>query len=234
MEQNGDHISGAGGVRLISLLFDSDKIRRSVHNVRIERLWVDITAQIGASWADAFTDLELHHGLDINNTHHIWLLHHLFLQTLNQQLSFFAESWNHHKIQIRGGPNRSPVDMFNFDMLIHGVRGDHVYAEDSGLTDEELEVYGVDWEALQNDQILRSAREGGQGDAGVSTWGRRTGPPERLNEVAVIPPEGPVTDNLNVFNNLVTEWIASVGNATIPTIWTYGLATAYSMYGNVF
>jgi hypothetical protein len=84
-------------------------------------------------------------------------LHHLFLQTLNQQLAFFAESWNHHQIQIHGGPNRSPIDMFGFDMLVHGVRGDHVYSEEDGLTDKELEVYGVDWEALQNERILQSA-----------------------------------------------------------------------------
>lgn len=96
---------------------------RSVHNVRIERLWVDVTAQVGASWAEAFTQLELHHGLDINNTHHIWLLHLLFLPAINQQLTFFAESWNQHRIQIRNGPNHSPADLFSFDMLVHGIQG---------------------------------------------------------------------------------------------------------------
>ncbi|KAG6806455.1 hypothetical protein H0H92_011282, partial [Tricholoma furcatifolium] len=88
---------------------------RSVHNVRIERLWVDVTAQVGSTWADIFTTLELQHGLDINNVHHIWLLHHLFLSTINQQLEFFVQSWNQHRIQIRNGPNRSPADMFGFD-----------------------------------------------------------------------------------------------------------------------
>lgn len=123
----------------INILF----YNRSVHNVRIEHLWVDITAQIGASWAEAFTELELTHGLDINNSNHIWLLHHLFLPMLNQQLQFFAEAWNHHRIQIRNGPNRSPVDMFGFDMLVHGVRGDQV-PQHENLTEEEIEVYGVD------------------------------------------------------------------------------------------
>jgi len=33
--------------------------------------------------------------------------------------------------------------MFGFDMLVHGVRGDQLPDED--LTEEELEVYGVDW-----------------------------------------------------------------------------------------
>ena len=64
---------------------------RSVHNVRIERLWADITAQLGADWASLFTALELTHGLDINNINHIWLLHRLFLDTINSQLAFFAQ-----------------------------------------------------------------------------------------------------------------------------------------------
>jgi hypothetical protein len=78
---------------------------RSVHNVHIEQLWVDFMAQIGATWADYFTILELCHGLNINNINHIWLFHLLFLTTINQQLSFFAESWNQHHLQIHNGPN---------------------------------------------------------------------------------------------------------------------------------
>jgi len=131
---------------------------------------VDITAQIGASWAEAFTDLEINHGLDINNTHHIWLLHYLFLQSLNQQLTFFVESWNQHQMQIHRGPNRSPADMFGFDMLVHGLRGDQLPASvEEHITSEELEVYGVDWEALQNKRVLESARQNGQSDTGETS-----------------------------------------------------------------
>ncbi|KAJ7938562.1 hypothetical protein B0H13DRAFT_2301598 [Mycena leptocephala] len=116
---------------------------RSVHNVRIERLWVDITAQLGATWAECFTILELCHGLDINNTSHIWLLHFLFLATINSQLAFFAQSWNQHRIQIRHGPNRSPADMFVFDMLVDGIQGNQL-PEEELLSEEELEVSGID------------------------------------------------------------------------------------------
>ena len=72
----------------------------SVHNVRIEHLWVDVTAQVGATWANLFVMLELRHGLDINNSNHIWLLHFIFLPAINAELRFFAESWNEHQIQI--------------------------------------------------------------------------------------------------------------------------------------
>ena len=94
---------------------------RSVHNVPIERLWVNVTAQVGATWS-FFTALELRYGLDINNVHHIWLVHYLFLSLINQQLQFFAEAWNQHKLQIRNGPNRSPANLFGFNMIVHGIR----------------------------------------------------------------------------------------------------------------
>lgn len=127
---------------------------RSVHNVRIERLWVDITAQLGATWSNIFLTLEMHYGLDINNANHIWLLHLLFLPIINAALAFFAESWNLHKLQIRGGPNRSPINMYSFDMLVCGVRG--VGILEDIMPNEELEVYGVDWEGLEDDEVLHS------------------------------------------------------------------------------
>lgn len=211
-------------------------ISRSVHNIRIERLWVDITAQVGASWAESFTDLEISNGLDINNTHHIWLLHHIFLQSLNQQLSFFAESWNQHRMQIRDGPNRSPADMFGFDMLVHGLRGSHLFdPNEENMTDEELEVYGVDWEALQNDRILESARQNGRSDTNTTSWIGRVGPPDHLNEVSLFSPDAPSIDDSAIFDTTLTAWITAQGqNTSIPSIWNYGLALARTVYGNNF
>ncbi|KAJ7463135.1 hypothetical protein B0H11DRAFT_2241111 [Mycena galericulata] len=46
-----------------------------------------------------------------------------YLDRWREQLRFFMESWDRHQIRIRNGPNRSPADMFGFDMLVHGVRG---------------------------------------------------------------------------------------------------------------
>ncbi|KAJ7633530.1 hypothetical protein DFH06DRAFT_1272399 [Mycena polygramma] len=163
----------------------------SVHNVRIERLWVDITAQLGATWAERFTVLELRHGLDINNISHIWLLHFLFLATINSQLAFFAQSWNQHRIQIRDGPNRSPADMFVFDMLANGVRGNQLPAEEV-LSEEELEVYGIDWAGLRDDDLLASQRTNNPMGEGASSWVGRVGPPPLgdLSSVVVEPPAG--------------------------------------------
>ncbi|KAI0055053.1 hypothetical protein BV25DRAFT_1766853, partial [Artomyces pyxidatus] len=158
-----------------------------VHNVRIERLWVDVTAQVGSKWAEFFTNLELSHGLDVNSTTHLWLLHQLFLSGLNAELSFFANAWNLHKIQIRNGPNRSPADMFVMDMYVFGVRGSQLAPEEA-LSEEELEVYGVDWEGLMENSLLTSRTSNNQTDEGYTSWVGRAGPPEHLNTIEVDPP----------------------------------------------
>ncbi|KAJ7892446.1 hypothetical protein B0H13DRAFT_2234788 [Mycena leptocephala] len=167
---------------------------RSVHNVRIERLWVDVTAQVGATWADHFTLLEIRHGLNINNVAHIWLLHFLFLRTINTQLSFFAEAWNQHRIQIRHSTNRSPTDMFVFDMFANGVRGDQLPAKEENLSEEELEVYGIDWQGLHDDNLLQSQAQNNSTAEGSSSWIGRTGPPPDLSQVHVQPPPGTLTE----------------------------------------
>ncbi|THU76681.1 hypothetical protein K435DRAFT_620888, partial [Dendrothele bispora CBS 962.96] len=124
---------------------------QSIHNTRIERLWVDTTTQVTSSWQDRFANLELQQGLDINNGNHIWLLQHVFLPFINRDLEMFAAGWNHHPMQIRGQPNRSPRQMFFFDMFVHGVRG-----EDVSLSEAEAEFYGLDWDALYDNAVLDS------------------------------------------------------------------------------
>ncbi|KAE9390219.1 hypothetical protein BT96DRAFT_833768, partial [Gymnopus androsaceus JB14] len=43
-----------------------------------------------------------------------------------------------------------PEDMFWFDLLVHGLRGESL---DEHLTDE-LELFGIDWDAYQKDAVL--------------------------------------------------------------------------------
>jgi hypothetical protein len=216
-----------------SLITETILYYRSVHNVRIERLWVDVTAQVGSTWADHFTTLELRHGLDINNVNHIWLLHLLFLPTINQQLTFFAESWNQHRIQIRNGPNRSPADLFGFDMFVHGVRGDQL--PDDSMTDDELEVFGVDWEALQDEQLLHSQQTNNSGAEGWTSWVGQTGPPVNLSEVPVEPPVGPMhaAEVQLLLANLQTL-IGSPDNVDVINLWVHGLTYAHILYPHLF
>ncbi|KAF7367802.1 hypothetical protein MSAN_00844400 [Mycena sanguinolenta] len=199
---------------------------RSVHNVRIERLWVDITAQVGATWADLFTLLEMHYGLDVNNIFHIWLLQHLFLNQINEQLAFFMGGWNHHTISMRrgSGPNRSPADMFGFDMLAHGVRGSAT--PETVLSEDEMEVYGVDWEALHDDNVLTSRQENNTNE-GSTSWLGRHGPPENLNEITVDPPTGPFSPvEMDTLDAAVAQFAGAVGDENGAVLWTEGLVAA--------
>ena len=83
-------------------------------------------------------------------------------------------------------------------MLVHGVCGDQL-PQYLNLTGEEIEVYGVDWAALQNDHILRSicARSN---DSGSTSWIGNNGPPAHLNEVSLDAPIIPETFSKTDFN----------------------------------
>ena len=201
--------------------------------MRIERLWVDVTAQVGATWVNHFMMLELNFGLNINNSNHIWLLHYLFLPAINSVLSFFAQSWNEHKIEIRDGPNRSPSDMFGFDMLVHGIRGDILPNDD--MSQEELEVFGVDWEALRDENILRSQRDNNDLLEQPDTWLGRVGPPSNLNEVQVNAPEAPLTVvEIQNLDNIISSWIGLGDDHSITQMWIHGLAIASNLRPGLF
>ncbi|KAH8105808.1 hypothetical protein DFH11DRAFT_1518359 [Phellopilus nigrolimitatus] len=208
----------------------------SVHNIRIERLWVDVTMQVGATWADRFESLQMHHGLDIDNPNHIWLLHHLFLLTINQELDFFAESWNAHHIRIRHGPSRSPNDMFYFDMFVHGVRGDQLPPHElEEMAQDELEVFGVDWEGLQEERILHSQQANNAPDEAPTSWIGRVGPPEHLNEVPVYSPDVPLSNQaVQILDQFLQPGMGRVDNNDIINLWLHGLTRARQLNSNLF
>jgi len=124
---------------------------RSVHNTRIERLWLDFTQGIGGKWKDFFIDLESHHELLPDLPAHIWLLHWLFLDAINDEIQGWADAWNHHRISLRGEANCSPRELFLFSIAEDGVRGvEHM--DNDEIVDPD--TYGIDWE-VDNNPILR-------------------------------------------------------------------------------
>ncbi|KAJ7432236.1 hypothetical protein B0H11DRAFT_1760792, partial [Mycena galericulata] len=96
---------------------------RSVHNIRIERLWCDVAWGFGRKWSNFFLTLEFSCGLRPNLDAHIWLIHHLFLPTINQDAVDWAQTCNAHKIHFNNEQTRSPHDMFFFGMIQNGLRG---------------------------------------------------------------------------------------------------------------
>ncbi|KAJ3755178.1 hypothetical protein EV360DRAFT_50223, partial [Lentinula raphanica] len=208
---------------------------RSVHNVRIERLWVDVSNYISQPWNDLFTELESRHQLDVNNRNHIWLLHHLFIDVINASLEFWLAGWNCHRIsQRRGdGPARSPEDMWGFDMLVHGLRGDDL--DQYAMSDAELEVFGVDWEGLQDEELLRTLRRNYAHEEGSNTWLGQRGPPAQLNEVQVDPPSGLMTAHeVQDLDNSISSITRIADESDAVNLWRTALVHSRSVYPNDF
>ncbi|KAF7366234.1 hypothetical protein MVEN_00500700 [Mycena venus] len=128
---------------------------RSVNNTCIERLWYDVTHAFGYKWKKFFIDLEVNHGLNPTMAEHIWLLHHLFLHSIDKDAQEWAEAWNQHDIQIRGERTRSPHDIFFFSQLQDGPRGLErmVAPPDNDVSDPS--TYGIDWDVIDDPALMQ-------------------------------------------------------------------------------
>ncbi|KAJ7765055.1 hypothetical protein DFH07DRAFT_738012, partial [Mycena maculata] len=98
-------------------------ICRSTHNTRIERLWVEVGSQFARRWRAFFYRLEALHSLDRSNPHHLWLLHLLFLDLINEDCQDFRAEWNCHPISGEGH-DMSPEDMCFVGQVREGMYND--------------------------------------------------------------------------------------------------------------
>ncbi|KAK7015428.1 hypothetical protein R3P38DRAFT_3321660 [Favolaschia claudopus] len=108
----------------------------STTNTKIERLWVEVGSQFARRWRVFFYRLEALHGLDRRNPHHLWLLHFLFLDLINEDCDSFRSEWNGHPISGEGH-DQSPEEMCFMGRLQNGF-----YDEDcNGVHPNVLERY---------------------------------------------------------------------------------------------
>ena len=125
--------------------------------------------------------------------------------------------------------------MFVFDMYVNGVCGDQLPAAEENFDEEELEIYGIDWQGLRDDGVLHSQAQNNSHAEGSSSWVGRTGPPPDLGHVTVQPPMGTLTeeevDNLyNAFSHL----IGRAEDTNIILLWTQALAHVRVLYPDIF
>lgn len=119
-------------------------------------------------------------------------------------------------------------------MLVHGVRG-HQLSDNDSMSEEELEVFGVDWEGLEDNSLLLSRQANNPDDERPSSWIGRRGPPEHLNEVNLEAPGLPVPlDEVETIYTSVSPWIGCTNEGDIDMLWCNGLLFARSVYGNIF
>ena len=74
-------------------------IGKSVHNQRIERLWVDVYKGCISVYHNLFTNLESAGALDVNDDNNMYALHYAFLPMIQSSLDTFARSYNHLRQQ---------------------------------------------------------------------------------------------------------------------------------------
>ncbi len=71
---------------------------RSVHNQRIERLWVDVYSSCTTLYYNLFYFMEDTYLLDVENEVHLFCLHYVFLARMNSSLDGFRNAWSHHPL----------------------------------------------------------------------------------------------------------------------------------------
>ncbi|KAF8350840.1 hypothetical protein F5887DRAFT_875918 [Amanita rubescens] len=161
---------------------------RSVHNTRSERLWVDLVTDLSDKWRRFFQDLETHHGMNAEDGYHTWLLQHLFLDELNRELQEWVQSWNHHKMQLKGQLNQLPIEMFMMGMVERETPGVREWIEQQEEDVDDLPNYGVAWENLE-DEVAHNLENEGENQGPFEIDNR----PEQLHDVACDPPDCPLS-----------------------------------------
>ena len=87
----------------------------SVHNQRIERLWRDLYMSCINLFYHLFYSMEDTGILDIENEVHLFSLHYVYQPRIDQSLSDFADTWNHHPLTSVNC--RSPLQLWFRGML---------------------------------------------------------------------------------------------------------------------
>ena len=104
---------------------------KSVHNQRIERLWLDVKKLVVTYYRNIFYFLEQRQLLDPLNDVALFVLHFIYCPRINRSLAELMNRWNNHPLSTMR--NRSPLQLWysgfcasaNLDYAeVHGVLGD--------------------------------------------------------------------------------------------------------------
>ncbi len=75
---------------------------KSTHNQRIERLWRDVYDGVLVHYYKLFTFMEDEGILDILNPLHIFVLHYIYSNKINEKLDIWKEAWASHRLRTVG------------------------------------------------------------------------------------------------------------------------------------
>ena len=129
-----------------------------MHNIRIERLWIDVFLGFGGKWKELFELLELRYPLNPDLDAHLWLLHYLFVEAINYDSTVWASTWNNHTISSRTETYRTPTYMYTHGMVYSGFRGIFARIASDDPTDDPGDAYGIDWDDLEDNRVREHHR----------------------------------------------------------------------------
>ena len=105
----------------------------SVHNQRIEKLWLDVGRCVVSYFKDIFIYMENNGILDPDNNIDLLALEMVFTQKINKNLQEFSNQLNNHPLSLQH--NQSPLQLFAVDCSGYLIQQQNV---------EEGDFYGVD------------------------------------------------------------------------------------------
>ena len=84
---------------------------KSVHNQRIERLWLEVKKNIVSYYRNIFYYLEQCNLLNPDSECDLFILHYVFLPRISRSLIELVNVWNNHPLSTAG--NRSPLQLWH-------------------------------------------------------------------------------------------------------------------------
>ena len=120
---------------------------RSVHNQRIERLWLNVRRLVVSYYRNIFNFLEQNQLLDPLSEMNMFALHYVFIPRINRSLTELTNSWNNHPMS--SVHKRSPLQQWHSG-LAACLNSDYS-AVQSVLNGNDWGGYGVDDVVSQDD-----------------------------------------------------------------------------------
>lgn len=94
---------------------------RSVHNQRIERLWLDVRLAVLDKYRGLFQQMEEDGLLDHENDLHLLVLQHVYRPLIQETLDRFRRAWNCHRIRTEN--SRTPEQIWLRGAMTAGAFG---------------------------------------------------------------------------------------------------------------
>ena len=113
----------------------------SVHNQRIERLWLDVKRLVVCRFKSIFYSMEEDHLLDPLNDLHLYVLHLTFLPSINNALRELLEDWNNHPLSSEY--KFSPYQLCRLGLNSYQISNPEEFNE---LSNNDWESFGIDYE----------------------------------------------------------------------------------------